>query len=47
MFHWIRNIHRAEIEYMLKDSEAENPACNKTDYRSLVGFYDQNVIRSG
>lgn len=43
MFHWIRNIRRSRIEYMLKDSEAENLLVIDR-YRSLVGFYDQNVI---
>ena len=34
---------QSRIEYMLKDSEAENLLVIDR-YRSLVGFYDQNVI---
>ena len=34
---------QSRIEYMLKDSEAENLLVLDR-YRSLVGFYDQNVI---
>ena len=43
MFHWISEYPQSRIEYMLKDSEAENLLCNRPLPQS-GSFYDQNVI---